>query len=499
MPKDRHQSLPPNAGLPAEIWIQIIEKLPTHERIRLRHLSVSFWEAGLNAKYKLLVICVRNGDRRGEILKIEKRVEFYLHPFISKRVLRIILSPQLSRYWVKPKLLSSFLRRNKEKTLKSNEKLAAAVENLIPNLVNIQNIKICNDDDGGPYLSAPYFRTLLSQKSKQLVALELDLGRDLIRKSRSLALAEEIGELAITFPKLQHFSITYHRETLHAWMRVIRSVLINSSELQTLNICLYNIWSDLSNHTVVPLSSTLQYKHISVIKLSGYNGYIDELEFMKSYGPQLKEIHLLWGTNTALGLLSATPLPLLQRLDTSHFNDTDYQPLMDILLQLPSLNTLTLRRTRVPRGSFLTNPLRFKALIPSLERLCISDGRIDLDYLDHLASSCPNLKCLTLQAYSSIRCDSALLEIHDIQDTAIRISQEPVVRSFALSLREAKPLPASWKLETFFIYMDYQYCLPEIVIKHLPRLVPNLPCNSEVFYRNWDAEVNEYNETWWHL
>ncbi|KAH8824548.1 hypothetical protein DL96DRAFT_1614396 [Flagelloscypha sp. PMI_526] len=483
MPIQLHRSLPPNAGLPAEIWSQIIGMLPTHDRVRLRHLSACFWEAGLNAMYKSLVICVGRWFRRSELLRMQKRVKFHLkHPFISERVQSVEVNTEFTRIWAQHGRPSLFRFRYKRSTRKPIAKLNTLVERLIPNLANVRGIKFRTlIDDGTPHLAGSYFQTLLLHNSRQLVKLELNFLED--QPSKSSLLAERIDALGVTFPKLRHFAIFYHQETPHIWMQVIRRILVDSLELQTLDIGSFSILSNLE--AIIPPSSAVYFRHLSGVKFSGYQ--VGDLELIKSYGPQLRTLGLDC-RDLPLALILSTPFPLLQRLEVSCFIEEDYEQLMGILPQLSSLKEFSLSRSR---GPFLTDTLHFKAMVPSLESLFISDQQFSLDYLYCLASSFPHLKFLTLQAFGSLSCNSTLLCSADIQDTPIREPQMSAVRSFASSLRTAKRPLISWKLKSLYIYLGFYYRLPENVVKELPRLVPSLPSKSEWFYTNWHDGVSE--------
>ncbi|KAH8824541.1 hypothetical protein DL96DRAFT_1614380 [Flagelloscypha sp. PMI_526] len=480
-----HQSLTPNAGLPADMWFQILELLPVHERIRLRRLNSYFWESGLNAKYHSLTI----GDlifveSKAELLKLVERMEFYQNAYICKRILKVEVNSQVSQIWVIPSRLHSLFSRKgtrPQRTLTMDEALATTTECLIPKLVNVQEIRIRTSFNGEPYnRSSPYLLPLMSHCSRQLLKLELYLQKD--STAASNLLAEEMGGLSLSFPRLRHFTVSYHRETSHVWKPVICKMLENSSELRTVRI--------FTNHPSygdrIPLSPARRYMHLSVFEHSGEMSHQHAREFMASYGGQLRELRVGFAPEV---LLSALPLPLLQRLDVQCINEHAYTELLTIFPQLSSLTTLALSRLWGSHISpFQTHQKLFKFILPSLERLYVSDYGVDLSCLHDLESSCPKLKFLTLQAYSCIACGSAYLRRRDHPFGGLRHES---IQSFASSLRNSKPLPARWNLETFYIYFEEHCGLPEGVIWLLTLLVPSLAKNSAKFYRNWRTEINE--------
>ncbi|KAH8824547.1 hypothetical protein DL96DRAFT_1614395 [Flagelloscypha sp. PMI_526] len=478
-------SIPPNSGLPAEIWRQIIGMLSVQDRIRLRHLNSSFWEAGLHAKYKLLVLGgISYVDRRVKLVKLQKRLKFYeKNAFICTRVQRIEVNSLISEYWTKPRRFYSLLRWDggfPKTPLKMDQGFVSAVERLIPKLANVQEIRIrtsyygYRNNEIGSYLGA-----LMLHSSRNLRKLELCLEN--CEPSLSRSLAAEIDGLGLSFPALQQLTLSYHPKTSHIWKPVVCRMLESSFELRTFHI---RIDPPVHDDIFVLLPFTRQYTHLSAVGFSASKHHQSTLDFMKSYGAQLRELRLDYQPDM---LLFTTPLPLLQRLDIHCSNEDGYLRLIGILSELTSLQDLILSRTWGAHG---TERILFGVVLPSLERLHVTDPHVDLACLYDLASSCPNLKFLTLFAYWSIICNSTHLVASDICNTPVRIPQQPAVRSFSLSLQKAKPLQEPWSLEKLYIYLEI-YALPESVVHYLPQLVPSLARNPEKFYTNWWANNND--------
>ncbi|KAH8824539.1 hypothetical protein DL96DRAFT_1614376, partial [Flagelloscypha sp. PMI_526] len=487
MPTQNRRPLPPNAGLPADTWLQIIDMLPVQERIRLRRLNSYFWEAGLSAKYQSLAIGgFTRVENKTELRKQVERMKFYQNSYICQRIQKVEINAHVSNIWIPRSRLYSLFHlkstRHYVRTLKMDDALVIAAESLVPKLVNVREIRIYASFNGfgGPCTkSDSYLRPLVLHCSQQLLKLELYLRN--YDDDASKLLAEEMDNLSLSFPQLRHFTVAYHPYTSHIWEPLISKMLENSSDLRTLHIC--NRFSSYGS-TFVPLSTVCRYPHLSVAEFTGHMSHQWILDFLASYGDQLKELCL---DDMSAVVLSAAPLPLLQRLDIKCTIEVGYPQFLHILSQLPFLTTLVLTRMKVTQISALQfHENLFDVMLPSLQCLYISDSRIDLSWLRDLDLCCPNLKFLTFQAWSCIAHRSAHLYNHGWSFGRVNVED---AQFFALSLREAEPLAPHLKLETCYILFE-ERCLPASLVYLLPLLVPSLGKNPEKFYTDWRMKTD---------
>ncbi|KAH8806829.1 hypothetical protein DL96DRAFT_1629861 [Flagelloscypha sp. PMI_526] len=434
---------PPNANLPTEIWLAIMYFLPADDITRLRHLNATFWDRALDLMYSTLTITHYN---LGGIIG---HLRFYSKPFVAPRVKRVCVDKSFVRFVTK------------------RPAWIPVLDSLIPLLKNVT----------------------------ELVLYPIH------RDKSSLGMAKEFSRKRFSLPALRELKVNYSTWTRNIWHPVVRRMIYQSSELETLHIGYF--WDQNSSVdsgepvSVIPTGPPAAHPRLSFVRLADRKilEVPGTIEFLYDYRFQLRALDVGFLTDRMIPRLSG--FSVLSSLWACTQTEALYFKLVDVLSEISSLRELHIHTTGVnfsahdPTSTFPPIPN-----MPLLEKISLKTMDFDLFNFYRFATSLPSLRCMTIHPlrFSKLTCGSqAELSTQSLVEVWFGRYKPTPSGPFCAAVLEMEPVSVPWKLECLFICNHDGGNISADVVDCFPTLVPSLTGNKE-FYWDWRQIRHSYHE-----
>ncbi|KAH8806879.1 hypothetical protein DL96DRAFT_1630008 [Flagelloscypha sp. PMI_526] len=464
---------PPNAGIPAELWLFIIYFLHTNELIRLRHLNAIFWSTALDLKYSTLEITLNHPKG------IIKLLRFYREPFIAPRVKRLTVDKCFAHHVTKRPAWNWDL------------------ESLIPYLKNVVELALY------PVHRDKITRRLLDllvQSAPRLEMFSLYLGEDTVTSSPGMA--RDFARKQLSLPSLRKLNLHYHPCTRNLWQPIIRKMISDSQLLETLQV--YHAtpsdplpyWDQVVS--VIPVAPPQAHPRLWSVQLAGWEVLqsCGVTQFLYDYRLQLRALDVGDLTSQAIGCLSH--LCVLNSLWARISTEVLYYEFIGAINRISSLRELHVYVEDVcfvpgnPSPDFPPIPT-----LPLLEKLSLCTPAFDLSYLHHFATNFPCLRQMGIGlmpgigwiSNSYLACGSrAQLSSESIEATRHLNYQHNKFDPFCEAVLRIPPVSALRQIDKFYVSHKFDQKLPDVIVDCFPNLIPSL-LGKPNFYEDWELNI----------